>query len=282
MRDGRRALMLVAAVVGVLGVVVGYVMAVRPGPNTRAAGPGPVPSPTAHGDGLSDSHDGYLMRAVSLPAARGRDVPISFRSLGPRGDAQLDYEIMQTQPLHLYLVRDDLSGYQHLHPTLDGEVWTARADISDGGAYRVYAEFTPEGRGQRGHPTTLGLPFVITGDTTVAPLPGPAASVTVGEYTISRRDGMAHLRAGQDAVLWFDVAAPAGTPVLEPHLGALAHMSAFEVRTLALTHAHPAADTATAMLAFHLRFAERGEQRLFLEFKIAGQVRRAAFTVFVT
>jgi hypothetical protein len=62
----------------------------------------------------------------------------------------------------------------------------------------------------------------------------------------------------------------------------MAHLSAFEVRTLGLTHAHAAAEAPDATLAFHVEFANRGEQRLYLEFKVAGQVHRTAFTVFVT
>ncbi|WP_212843995.1 hypothetical protein [Catellatospora sp. IY07-71] len=265
----------------VLGVAflatVAYVLTVLPGrsaPAPTAAAPVPSPSPSLHGDGLSDSHDGYLIQAVTLPARRGKAVPVAFRIHGPDGTPQTEYETLQTKLLHLYLVRDDMSGYQHLHPELTGDTWTAKVDITDGGAYRFYAEFVPKGRDVAGHPTTLGLPFVIPGDTKVAPLPGPAPSAVAGRYVVNRLDGTTHLRVGRSGLLSFEV--PGAR--LEPYLGALAHMSAFEVRTQALTHLHPAADE----LTFHVQFANRGEYRLFMDFQVAGKPQRAAFTVFVT
>lgn len=254
---------------------VAYVLTVLPG---RSAPPAqavaPSPSPSLHGDGLSDSHDGYLIRAVAVPARRGKAIPFAFRILGPDGTPQTGYEPVQTKPLHLYLIRDDLSGYQHLHPELRGDTWTTAVDIADGGAYRFYAEFIPQGRDAAGHTTTLGLPFVIPGDTRLAPLPAPAATSKAGAHTVVRLDGTAHLNAGRATLLRFQV--PGAT--LEPYLGALAHMSAFEVRTQALTHLHPAAEE----LTFHVQFANRGEYRLFMDFQVAGKVQRAAFTVFVT
>jgi hypothetical protein len=175
--------------------------------------------------------------------------------------------------LHLFLVRDDLSGFQHLHPTLSAGLWSTNMTIDDGGAYRLYAEFTPKGRGVLGHPIVLGLPFVIAGDTKLAPLPPPAPTSVAGPYTVTRRDGTSHLSVGRATLLRFEInAAP------EPYLGSLAHMSAFEVRTQALTHLHPAATE----LTFHTQFANRGEYRLFMDFQVAGALHRAAFTVFVT
>ncbi|WP_117208907.1 hypothetical protein [Allorhizocola rhizosphaerae] len=266
-RANNRLRLAYAALAVAFVATVAYVLTVLPG---RSAPPVAVPSPSPyeHGDGLSDSHDGYLMRPVIMPENRGKGVPLMFQILGSDGAPLVHYETVQTKQLHLYLIRDDISGYRHLHPVLDGETWSTTLDIDDGGSYRVYAEFTPKG----GHATTLGLPFVIAGDTKLVPLPGPAASATAGPHTVTRLDGIAHLRAGQSALLRFGVNA-----TLEPYLGSYAHMSAFEVRTGALLHMHPAASE----LTFHTQFANRGEYRLFLEFQVDGKVHRADFTVFV-
>jgi hypothetical protein len=254
-----------------------------------ASAPAPVPSPTVHGDGLSDSHDGYRIEAVTLPTGRGPAVPVAFRILGPDGLPATGYQLVQAKTLHLYLIRDDLHHYQHLHPTLAGGVWSTAVGIPDGGAYRLYAEFTPEGRAGTGHPTVLGLPFVIPGDTTFVPVPAPAPGADAGGYTVTRADGVAHLRAGKSEILRLRVTDPAGAPAraLEQYLGAYAHMSAFEVLTQGLVHLHPAVPAAggpppDGVLTFHAQFANRGEQRLFLQFQAGGQLRQAAFTVFVT
>ncbi|WP_239120585.1 hypothetical protein [Catellatospora chokoriensis] len=264
-------------------ITVGYVLDELPAtPSGAAPAASPSPTPFMHSDGLSDSHDGYLIQPVTMPAKRGRAIPVAFRVLGPDGLPLRTYETIQTRQLHLYLVRDDASGYQHLHPELTDDTWTTKVDVTDGGAYRFYAEFVPRGKDALGHPTVLGLPFLITGDTKLAPLPAPAPTATADGFTLTRLDGVTHLRAGRGELLRVQVSSPTGPPVLEPHLGAMAHLSAFEVRTLGLTHAHAAADAPDATLTFHVEFANRGEQRLYLEFKVAGQIHRTAFTVFVT
>jgi hypothetical protein len=257
-------------------------------PGAAAPAPLPSPSPSAHGDGLSDSHDGYRIVPVTLPAARGSAVPVAFRILGPDGAPATGYQPVQDRRLHLYLIRDDLHHYQHLHPELTGGVWRVPVAIPDGGAYRLYAEFAAGGR-DVAHPTVLGLPFVIPGDTTFVPVPAPAASTGAGGYTVTRTDGTAHLIAGESTILRLRVTGPPGAavPALEPYLGAYAHMSAFEVLTQGLTHLHPAVPVdggppRDAVLTFHAQFANRGEQRLFLQFQVGGEVRQAAFTVFVT
>ncbi|WP_239086377.1 hypothetical protein [Catellatospora methionotrophica] len=264
-------------------ITIGYVLDELPAtPSGAAPAASPSPTPFMHSDGLSDSHDGYLIQPVTLPVKRGKAIPVAFRILGPDGLPLLSYETIQTRQLHLYLVRDDASNYQHLHPALADGTWTTTVDVTDGGAYRFYAEFVPRGKDTLGHPTVLGLPFLITGDTKLAPLPAPAPSATVDGFTLTRLDGVTHLRAARGELLRFKVSSAAGPPVLEPHLGAMAHLSAFEVRTLGLTHAHAAADAPDATLTFHVEFANRGEQRLYLEFKVAGTIHRTAFTVFVT
>lgn len=271
MSRSRNSKWLYGAIGAVFVATVVYLLAVLPG---RPAVPQSVePSPAVHSDGLTDGFSGYLMRPVTLPAARGEAVPIAFQILGPDGLPLERYETVQTKQLHLYLVRDDMSGYQHLHPELSQAIWRTTAAVLDGGSYRLYAEFTPPGW-NTGHPIILGLNFVITGDTKLQPLAGPAASSTVDGLTVNRVDGTANLIVGKGTILRF--AAPGAA--LEPYLGAAAHLSAFEVRTQALTHLHPAAEE----MAFHTVFPNRGEYRLFLEFQTDGKPHTAAFTVFVT
>ncbi len=219
------------------------------------------------------------MVAATLPSSRGPDQEIAFRILGQDGLPATGYAEVQTKKLHFYLVRDDLSGYQHLHPGFDGTTWRTRVSIADGGAYRIYAEFIPLDRAGSGHPTVLGLPFLVPGDTKFVPLPPPSATASSGGYTVTRLDGVAHVSQNKPAVLRFDITGPGGGKAqLEQYLGAYAHLSSFEVLNLRLTHMHPIGQA----LVFHAVFAQRGEQRMFLQFQVGGQVHLAEFTVFVT
>lgn len=251
--------------------------------------PTPPPSTTVQDEGLQEVHDGFRLELVTPPAGRGSAVDVAFRIVDANGKPQLEYETPHTKLLHFYVLRDDMSQYQHLHPVLDGDIWRTTISVPDGGVYRLYSEFVPKGRQNLLHPTVLGVAFIVPGDTAFVPLPAPAGTAQVGGFTVSRADGTADLRVEQVNEVRFRVAGPAGEPVdrLDPFLGAYAHMSAFNSLTMGLLHQHPLGQVVEGImggpeLRFSAQFANRGEHRLFLEFSVDGQVRRAEFTVFVT
>lgn len=111
-----------------------------------------------------------------------------------------------------------------------------------------------------------------------------------------RLDGTADLASGTQTALRFQLLRGGRPARLEPHLGAYAHLSHFEVRTQGLKHLRPlpatlpanANATATAdapaggVLDFHAAFAERGDKRMVLQFRAGGAVHQVAFTVFTT
>jgi hypothetical protein len=255
--------------------------------DSRAPAAAPAPAVSApvtyNSDGLSDAYDGFRAEPLALPARRGPGT-VSLRITGPT----TDFQIVHTKPMHMYVLRDDLSGYQHLHPEVVDGAWTAPVSIKDGGAYRVYVEFTPHGRPAGAEPTVLGVPFVIAGDTTMIPVPAPQAQARSGRYTVRRLDGTADLTSGTQTALQFQVLRDGRPAKLEPYLGAYAHLSNFEVRTQGLKHLHPIATSAggeapaDSTLAFHAAFAERGDKRMFLQFQADGAVHQVAFTVFTT
>ncbi|GGQ48033.1 hypothetical protein [Couchioplanes azureus] len=255
--------------------------------DSRGPAPAPALPPAAyHTDGLSDAYDGFRAEALTLPTARGPG-RLSLRITGPAGPVT-DLRHVHTKPMHMYVLRDDLSGYQHLHPEVVDGAWTAPVTIADGGAYRVYTEFVPHDRPAGAEPTVLGVPFVIAGDTTMVPVPAPQERARSGPYTVRRLDGTADLASGAPTALQFQVSRDGRPARLEPYLGAYAHLSAFEVRTQGLKHLHPLPANATGdapadgVLSFHAAFAERGDKRLFLQFRAGGTVHEVAFTIFTT
>ena len=258
-------------------------------PDTDGPRPASAPATLAHSDGLSDRHAGYQLVPVTLPTARADRAPVAFRIVGPDGSPVAGYAVAQAVPLHLYVVREDLSGYQHLHPSRVADTWNATVRVPDGGVYRLYAEFVPAELAGARNPIVLGTRFIITGDTAPTTLPRPAAATRVAGFTVRRLDGTAPLVAGPPVALRFQVLDRRGAPVttLEPYLGAYAHVSAFDVLTQALTHLHPVIPPAApppgdGTLPFHAAFHHRGWHRLFLQFRAGGTVHLAAFTVLVS
>lgn len=280
------AVLAIAALV-VLAAVVGSARSCAAGGHQTHSGA--PPSTTVADEGLSEIHDGYRFELLTEPAVRGPAVPVAFRILGSDNRPLTEYNVGHTKLLHFYVLRDDMSQYQHVHPELTGDTWRTTISVPDGGQYRLYAEFLPRGRANPLHPVVLGAPFTVPGDTSFVPLPAPTAAVTVGGLTVSRSDGVADVPVEKVNTLGFRITDSAGAPVdrLDSYLGAYAHMSAFNSISMGLLHQHPLGQvidgiTGGPELTFSAQFAKRGEHRLFLELSVDGQVRRAEFTVFVT
>ncbi|MGH3738206.1 MAG: hypothetical protein ACRDT6_21745 [Micromonosporaceae bacterium] len=253
---------LVIAAVVIVAVVGSIVLLNRDGEAPAAA--------TVHGNGLNETHDGFKMESVTLPSRRGESEQVAFRVRDKKDRPLTQYDEHRGQLLHLYLVRDDLHAYQHLEPTLDGEIWRATITVPDGGQYRLYAEFVPRVSVETVHPILLGMPFVVPGDTSFQPLPEPAASVTVGGVTVTRVGGVTQPRFERDVTLRFT--APGGSEV---------SLTVLHATSLAMLDVRPA-KAKDGELAFTTKFAERGEHRLFVEFQADGKRHVAGFTVFAT
>jgi hypothetical protein len=290
-RPGRVPAAAWVVLIGLFAVTATYIVrTVPPSDAPPPAPPTPVAPTTAgpaHSDGLSERHDGFTLEPLTLPTRRGAG-EVAFRILGPAGSPVTAYATVQDRPLHLYLAREDLSVFQHVHPRLVDDTWRATVDVPDGGVYRIYAEFTPPQRPAGVHPTVLGVRFIITGDTRQVPLPSAEPMARAGPYTVKRLDGAKRQPSGRQTTLRLQVLDAGGRPVsaLQPYLGAYAHVSAFDVLTQALTHVHPVAPPAAVappdgVLDFQTVWPAPGAQRIFVEFQVAGVVHRAALTVVI-
>src|SRR5207302_25345 len=78
--------------------------------------------PIASGYGAQSSWAGYTL----VPATTNTRTSFAFRITGPGGATITTFEPDQTKLMHFYLIRADLSGYQHIHPTMAADgTWTA-------------------------------------------------------------------------------------------------------------------------------------------------------------
>lgn len=291
MRKPRLTDWLFLALAVAIGAAAAFV-ALRPTPGPAHSAHQAVVSadlvPAAHSDGLSEAESGYRFERIVTPSQRGPDVPVAFRIIGPDGRSVTRFLDNQTKQMHFFAVRDDMNVFQHVHPTLEGETWHTNLALTDGGAYRIFAEFVPLDTKDPRHPVVLGVPFSVPGDTTFVPVPAPAGeTVTTTGYTVTRVDGTVQISAMRPQVLRFAIRGPDGAPVtaVDPHLGANGHMTGFHTMLLSATHLHPVQPLGTPLangeLTFHSLFSERGEYRLFLEFSHGGRVHTAAITVAV-
>lgn len=114
--------------------------------------------------GLAAGEDGFRLTLKTAPVTAGRTSTLRFEVQAPDGRPQTDYAIDQTKRLHFYVVRGDLTGYEHLHPTLgpDG-TWSVRVSPRRPGPYRVYTDFVAKDPSGVKHAVVLSRPLRIAG-----------------------------------------------------------------------------------------------------------------------
>jgi len=224
--------------------------------------------------GLTSSAGGYTFETGRSTLAAGGDA-FRLRILDERGRAVHDFDREGGVPLHLIVVRRDLSGYVHVHPRLqrDGS-WLVSLRLSQPGAYRAFADFERDGR-----TIVLGHDLFVPGAMTPRPLPAPATHVRAGGIEVSL--AAPPLRAGHELELEFTVRRGGALVArFQPYVGMRGHLVALRTGDLPYTHVHEAEGKAAhGRLRFAAELDEPGTYRLFLQFKVEGRVVTAPFTV---
>jgi hypothetical protein len=218
--------------------------------------------------GLAVSDNGLTLELGRNAATPGRRFELAFRIVDARGRTVRDFDVEHTKRMHFIVVRRDMTGFQHLHPTeaADG-TWSVPVTLRDAGSYRVFADFAVNGT-----PHTLADDLTVDGTVRARELPAPVKRFDVDGLRVSLTEGAS--TAGAESQLAFDVTRN-GTPVaVQPYLGAKGHLVALRQGDLAFLHVHPDEDS----LRFMATFPTAGTYRLFLQFQTAGRVHTAAFT----
>jgi hypothetical protein len=218
--------------------------------------------------GLAQAEDG-LRLVVDEPRRVTESGRLAFRIVTDEGSMVRDFDVEHDRPMHLIVVRRDLSGFQHLHPeqTADGG-WEVPLRLADAGSYRLFADFSSGGESH-----TLGIDLNVDGDFEVRELPLPATTaVTAGGYEV-------RLAETRDDVRFTVFKGGARVRDIEPYLGARGHLVALREGDLAFLHVHPESQASEGSdIRFAIEYPSEGAYRLFLQFKVDGRVHTAAFT----
>jgi hypothetical protein len=184
-----------------------------------------------------------LSVATAVPASAGQDVraTLTLTTFSGKPIAPEDLQVVQTKRMHLLIVDPSLDDYQHVHPVpgrRPGE-WDFSFRPRFGGAYRIFADFTPVA-------TNRGL--YSEAEMAVGGAPNPAApgsqapawSANEGGYGFTLSPASLPVRAGVPATFTLSVARPDGAAVpLLPVMNAFAHLVAFDVGRSGFAHIHP-------------------------------------------
>lgn len=230
--------------------------------------------------GLAVSQFGYTLVPKTTFFQPGKPQTLQFTIQGPDGKAVTQYTQTHEKDLHLIVVRRDLSGFHHVHPTraADG-TWSIPFTFTAGGTWRIFTDFQPTALGKT---LTLGADVNVSGLYIPVPLNEPASIYSIDGYDVTLAGKPV---AGKESELTFSIN-KAGKPVtdLQPYLGAFGHLVSLRGGDLAYLHTHPSIEAKAGMkggpqITFGTTFPTAGTYSLFLDFQHAGKVRTAEFTV---
>lgn len=171
----------------------------------------------------------------------GESAALSFTVRDSAGEVVRSLPLVHEKPMHLIVVSRDLSVFAHLHPEPqpDGS-YLATHTFPEGGAYKLYADYTPQGASQIVDSFELRVEGHEPSGSSLEAEALPAVKSVDGlRVTMS---APAPLRADEETMLSFSLSdTRTGEPVtdLEPYLGAFAHFIILSEDTRDFLHAHP-------------------------------------------
>jgi hypothetical protein len=248
--------------------------AAKPGMGAMAAdGHGKEKMATQPLRGLAVSEKGLTLELARNTAPQGKPFELAFRIVDRNGRTVRDFDVEHTKRMHFIVVRRDMTGFQHLHPTENRDgTWSLPVTLPEAGSYRVFADFSV---GER--PYTLADDLTVDGSVRSQALPAPAKRFDVDGLRVSLTEDAT--KAGTESELGFTVTRQGRPVAVRDYLGAKGHLVALRQGDLAFLHVHPDENS----LKFMATFPTAGSYRLFLQFKTTdGRLHTAAFTQEVT
>ncbi|WP_328464836.1 hypothetical protein OHA21_41920 [Actinoplanes sp. NBC_00393] len=230
--------------------------------------------------GLSLSSSGLTLAPTTTTFPANKTQKLEFTINGPGGAPVTTYAIVHDKPLHLIVIRRDLTGFQHLHPEMAADgTWSIDLTLPEPGSYRMIADFTAVLGGSQ-IATTLGSDLTVAGGYAPVTLPDPARAAATSDFRVAY-EGTPATESTQPLLM--TVTDTAGKPVtVEPYLGAFGHLVVLRQGDTGYVHVHPENQLIDGKIKFWLAAPSPGTYRMFLDFQVAGKVSTAAWTVVVS
>ena len=229
-----------------------------------------------------------LAVTTSAPPQAGSEVEATLvlSTFSGKPIAPEDLQVVQTRRIHLLIVDPSLDDYQHVHPRpgrRPGE-WAFSFRPRYGGAYRVFADFTPVAT-NRGLYAETEIGVGGPANAAAAGSQAPSWTATQAGYRFALSPAPGPIRAGAASDLKLVVARADGGPVpLEPVMGAYAHLVAFDTQRSGFAHIHPKEadvtrrpDPRRPAFTFRLMIPRPGRYVIWSEVNLAGTLAFAPF-----
>ncbi|HEY0907987.1 MAG TPA: hypothetical protein VGE35_01420 [Candidatus Paceibacterota bacterium] len=180
------------------------------------------------------------------------------------GDQVTKFDIISDKLMHLIVVNDALTYFDHIHPVFDGKKFSVTHKFPKADSYRLYTDFQPRGAEE----TQVGFK-VIAGAPTASAKPfdrspfDSSLSRKFGAYNVALSGSFkaTDIVSGASPFVFTITDAKTGKPVtdLRTYLGAFGHMVMINTDTLSYIHVHPmTTDLSTGMAGPEVRFQPMG------------------------
>lgn len=224
----------------------------------------------------------YVMDLKTAPAtvAANQELTIILTpKIEGKPDEQVPLQEEHGKKIHLIVVSDDLSQFQHIHPDYQADgSYQVKTTLPTSGKYHLYADYKPTG----GNATVNKLHVTVTGNQ-------PAARNYSGDkLTASAGDGFAVTLESGSGKLETDVLTRLSAAVtqngkvidpntLEDYLGAKAHMVVISLNEKEYLHVHPGVKNGKFDL--QTTFDKPGTYRGWIQFQAQGNVYTTDFVM---
>ncbi|WP_255223004.1 hypothetical protein [Paenibacillus sp. 7541] len=246
----------------------------------------------SHGDNSHAGHDSHS----DMHSAAGDNYTVDFSFNGPvraaenaeltlevtdsEGNPVQDFDISHEKLMHLIVVNEDLSFFEHIHPDYEENGrFTVTTEFPYGGRYKLFADFVPKGQGG------MTVSDWMEADGEVAEL----QPLMADESLIAEVDGkeveltLSNTLSNEEVILTFDIrdaATKQGIQDLEPYLGAIGHVVILSEDAEHYLHVHPLDGQDTGPKAeFVTSFPESGVYKIWGQFQHNGEVFTVSFAV---
>ena len=204
-------------------------------------GSGPAASQTGPVE-MANDFSSFTEELTTQPADVRPNDParLTFTLKDGLGRLVTDFEIVHTKPMHLVIVSEDLSFFNHIHPEANPDgTYSVETRFPWGGRFKAFLDYTPSGGG----------PQIGRNDISVDGPPHQPVQLTAEKQ---HRKQIGDMRIGMSAdkpfrtdeaiKLSFEVSdSKTGKPLtdLQPYLGAWAHFVVISEDGKEFLHAHP-------------------------------------------
>ncbi len=246
-------------------------------------------SPDDTHEGIEDGHIVQLAGSrISLDkrnSLKPGEVTLQFKLFGRDAHefGTNDLTVTHEKRMHLLIIRDDMTNFQHVHPEYINDKWMVKTTIVAAGDYNIYVDIDPEEEDA----IVLRVPIRIgeAASTKQFPEPNSDASALSGKYKAVLVTSESTKSKNKTPLTFVITKNGVPVPAIDPYLGAYGHVVLARHNDADdLFHVHPVTETkpANGKVEFEAVFPVKGRYTLYAQFKIDGIVQTFPITVDVT